>query len=92
VEEKIKIGSSHERIEVLKGATIVNYLQRDFQRLWLMRTLFADKPTYSRITNFRMAQTRFVKSPSSDGAMWKKCRESMSPTTTSAKAWPSSAS
>lgn len=90
VEEKRKIGSTHERTTILKGETIVNYLQMDFKFLWLMRTLFIDKPTHRRITSFRMTHTRFVKSPSLNVAMWKKCRGWMPPTTTSAEEGPSS--
>jgi len=56
-----------------------------------MRTLFVDKPTYNKITNFRMSHTRFFKSPNLDITIWKKCREWMSLTVASAETGPSSA-
>lgn len=91
IEAKRKIGSTHERTTVLKGATIINYLHRDFHILWLMRTRFMEKPTYKMITNFIMENTKFSKSPSSDTGIQKKCKEWMSLTTTSAEARPPSA-
>lgn len=81
MESKRKIDTSHEKTTVIKGATIVNYLHRDFQLLWLIRTMFTDQPNYSRITNFRMDHTTFFKSPSSDMTVLNKCRGWMLPTT-----------
>ena len=91
MEAKRKVGSSHETTTILKGATIVNYLHKAFQLLWLMKTLFVDRLTYSRITNLKITYTRFVKSPSPDIFIWKKCREWISPATMSAKAGSSNA-
>lgn len=90
-EAKRRINSTHETTKMLKGETIVNYLYRDFQLLRLMRTPFIDKPPYNIITNFKMIDTRFVKSPSLDTTISKKCREWMSPTVASVEARPSSA-
>ena len=41
VKEKSKIGDTHEKNVILKGATIVNFLHKDFQLLWIMKTLFS---------------------------------------------------
>lgn len=89
VQSKTKIIYTHERTIVLKGTTILNYLHRYFQLLWLMRTPFVDKKTYNMIRNFKMAHTRFFKSPSLDTTIWKKCGELMSPTTTIVEVGPS---
>jgi len=66
VEAKCKIGTSHEKTTVLKGATTVNYLHRDFPRLWLIRTLLLRSQLTVEFTNFRMTHTSFVKSQNSD--------------------------
>ncbi len=76
---------------MLKGITIVNYLEMDFQLSWLMRTLFVDKPTYRKITNFMMAHSKFDKNPSPNTTIWRKCRGWMSPLVTTADVGPSSA-
>ena len=60
-EAKSNIGTSHDKTIVLKGTTIVNYLHRYFQLLWLIRTPFTDQRTYSRISNFRMVTPGFSK-------------------------------
>lgn len=82
VEEKSNIDSSHEKTIGFKGYTIVNYLYRYFQLIWLIKTLFTEKPTYSQINDFRMTHARFVKCPSSYFIVWKSYREWMSPITT----------
>lgn len=79
VKEKSKIDSSHEKITILKGFAIVNYLVRYFQLLWLVKTLFMEKPTYNQISNFRMAHVKFIKYPSSNLSIWKECRGLMPP-------------
>lgn len=40
VESKSKINTSHEKITILKGSTIVNHLQRDILLLSLVNNLF----------------------------------------------------
>jgi len=54
-----------------------------------MRTLFVDKPTYSRITNFRMVHSKLDKNPSPNTTIWRKCREWMSPSSTTTEVGPS---
>lgn len=75
VEEKSKINSTHEKTGVIKGATIVNYLHKDFQLAWMMENLFIKKPTYNRITYFRISHVKFKNSPSTSTNIWRKTRE-----------------
>lgn len=89
VEAKRKIDSSQEKTTILKGSTIVNYLHKDFQMLWLIKTLFTENPSYSQMNNFRMVHTRFIKCPSSNIIVWKKCKAWMSPTTIATEDGPS---
>ena len=79
VEAKSKIGNTHEKTVILKGATIVNFLHKDFQLLWMMKTLFSERPSYSRITNFRMVHVKLANCPSPNVDLWRKCKEWMSP-------------
>jgi len=72
VEAKRKINSSHENIVVLNGSTIVNYLQRDLQFLWLIKTLFTGNTSYTKLINLRMAYNRMLKCLVPDLALWKK--------------------
>lgn len=73
VEAKSKTNSSHEKTTILKGATILNHLQRHFQLLWLVKTLFTNKPTYTKVTNLRMAYSRMPHCLVLELTLWKKC-------------------
>lgn len=42
VEGKSKADSSHEKIAILKGKTMVNYLRNEFQLLGLIKTFFQE--------------------------------------------------
>ena len=79
VEAKSKIGNTHENIVILKGATIVNYLHKDFQLLWVMKTLFLERTSYSRIIYFRIAHVKLANYSNSNVDLWRKCKEWMSP-------------
>jgi len=59
VEAKRKAYSSHENTATLKGKTIVKFLTRDFQLLWLVKTLFADKPNHTKLSNLKVAYQNF---------------------------------
>ena len=43
---KIKIDNRYEKTQVLKGETMVNFLQRHFQLLGMVKTLFSERPSY----------------------------------------------
>lgn len=77
VETKRKIDNIHEKTTVLKGATIVNYLHKDFKLIWMVQTLFTHKPTYSRITTFRITLDKLEEAPKSNVPLWRKCKEWM---------------
>ena len=66
VEEKGKIDNTHEKTTVLKGTTIVNFLHKDFQLLWMVKTLFLDKPTYTRIIYFRLEHHKLLHAPNTN--------------------------
>lgn len=89
VEARSKISSTHEKTAVLKGATIVNYLHKEFQLLWMMKTLFIEKPRYERVTNFRIAHVKFINCPSTNADIWRKSKEWMSPQANTTEAEPS---
>ena len=78
VEEKSKIDNTHEKTVVLKGTTIVNYLHKHFQLLWMVRTLFLDKPTYTKIIAFILEHHKLVHAPKKNVELRKKCRKWMS--------------
>ena len=61
----------------MKGATIVNYLHKYFKLLWMVKTLFTDKPTYSRITAFKVTLDKLEEEPKSNVPLWRKCKEWM---------------
>ena len=61
VEAKRKVDNTHEKAAVLKGATIVNYLNKYFKLLWMVKTLFTNNPTYSRITTCRITLEKWKK-------------------------------
>ena len=44
---KSKVDNTHEKTQVLKGATMINFLHRHFQLLWLVKTLFTERPYYN---------------------------------------------
>jgi len=46
LETKRKADNTHENKTLLKGATVVNYLDKYFKLLWMVKTLFIYKPTY----------------------------------------------
>lgn len=54
VEAKRKVNNTHEKTTVLNGATIVNYLNKDFKLLWMVKNLFTDKPTCGKMTTCRI--------------------------------------
>ena len=72
MEAKSKIDGTHEKTIVLKGATIVNYLNKDFKLLWTVKTLFIDKPTYSRITTFRMELNKLEEATKPNVPLWRR--------------------
>ena len=39
---KIKVDNTHEKTQILKGTTVINFLQRHFQLLWMVKTLFTE--------------------------------------------------
>lgn len=77
VEAKSKVDNTHERTTVLKGATIVNFLNKDFKLLWMVKTLFFDKLTYGRITTCRIAVDKLEEAPKSNVPLWRNCKEWM---------------
>jgi len=79
VEEKSEINASHDKTKILKGDTIMNYLLGDFQLLWLVKNLFTDKPTYTKVTNLKMAFNIVLQCPIPDLTLWKKCQSLISP-------------
>ena len=79
VETKSKVDSSHENTATLKGKTIVNYFQRDFQLLWLVKTLFAANPNYTEITNTRVPYNTLIHTPTTNPTLWKKCDQFLNP-------------
>ena len=74
VDEKSKIDNTHERVAVLKGTTIVNFLHKDFQLLWMVKNLFLEKPTYTRINAFRLEHHQIVHPPKTNFELQIKCR------------------
>ena len=72
VEEKIKIDGTHEKTIVLKGSTIVNYLNKDFKLIWMVKTLFIDNPTYSSVTTFRMALNKLEEAEKPNVPLWRR--------------------
>ena len=74
---KIKVDNTHEKTQVLKGAKMINFLQRNFQLLWLVKTLFVERPSFNRITAFRLEYHKLVHSPKTNIEIWKKCRSWM---------------
>jgi len=74
----------------VEGRNNFQLLAQGFPAFMVNENFFVDKLAYSRITNFRMAHTRFVKRPNSDINIWKKFREWMSHTIASANDGPSS--
>ena len=61
--EKRKIDNTHEKIAVLKGPTVVNFLHRNFQLLWMVKTLLIERPSFTRITDFRLEYHKLVNYP-----------------------------
>ena len=77
VEVKIKVDNTHEKTTVLKGATIVDYLNKDFKLLWMVKTLFTDKPTYGRITTCRIELEKLEEALKLNVPLWRRCKERM---------------
>jgi len=90
VEAKSKVDNTHEKTIVLKGATIVNYLNKDFKVLRMVKTLFTDKPTYGRITTCRITLDKVDEAPKSNVPLWRKCKEWMIDQTKDASVGPHS--
>ena len=88
VEAKSKVDNTHEKTTVLKGATIVKYLNKDFKLLWMVKTLFTDKPTYDRIIAYRITLDKLEEAPNSNVPLWRKCKEWMIEQTKAASARP----
>ena len=72
--EKSKLNNTHEKTQILKGATMINFLKMNFQLLWLVKTLFTKNPSFNRITAFRLEYHKLVHSPKTNIEVWKKCR------------------
>ena len=88
VESKSKIDNTHEKIAVLKGETILNYLNKDFKLLWMVKTLLTEKPTYSRIKVFRMALNKLEEAAKPNVPLWRRCKEWMIEQTKDSSAGP----
>ena len=78
--EKSKVDNTHEKTQILKGATMINFLQRQFPLLWLMKTLFSKRPSLNRITTFRLEYHKLVHSPKTHIDIRNKCRAWMTDT------------
>lgn len=74
VEAKSKIGNTHENSVILNRATIVNFMLKYFQLLWMMKTLFLETPSYSKITDFGMAHVKLANCSSPNVDLWRKCK------------------
>lgn len=72
--EKIKVDNKPEKTQVLKWETMINFLQKHFQLLWLVKTLFTEGPSYNRITAFKLEYHNLTHSPETKINIWKKCR------------------
>ena len=72
--EKSEVDNTHEKTQFVNGATVINFLQRHFQLLWLVKTLFAERPYFNRITTFKLEYHKLVHSPNTNIEIWKKCR------------------
>ena len=88
VEAKSKVDNTHEKTTVLKGVTIVNYLNKEFKLLWMVKTLFTNKPTYGRIIACRIALDNLEEAPISNVPLWRMCKESMTNQTKDASTRP----
>lgn len=88
VEAKRKVDNTHEKATILKGAIIVNYLNKYFKLHWMVKTLFTYKPTYSRITACKIALDKLEEAPKSNVLLWRKCKEWMIEKTKDASAGP----
>jgi len=53
--------------------TIVNYLQRDSQLLWLIKTLNFEKLYYTKISNLKVTFQKMIQCKLLDESLWKKC-------------------
>ena len=71
---KINIDNRHEKTQVLKGEMMVNYLQRNCEILWMVKTLFSERPYYDRITAFRLEYHNLTHSSKTKVEIWKKFR------------------
>ena len=59
---KSKMDNRHEKTQILKGETVFNFLQRNFNLLWMVKTLFTEIPTHSQIVAFRLEYHSFKNS------------------------------
>ena len=71
---KSNVDNTHEKTQVLKGETIINFFQRHFQLLWLVKTLFAERPSFNKIIAFRLEYHKLVYSPKTNVEILKKCK------------------
>ena len=53
---------------------MVNFLQRHFQLLWMVKTLITERPTYSQIISFKLEYRNLKNSPATKNEIWKKCK------------------
>ena len=51
-----------------------NFLQRNFNLLWMVKTLFTEIPTHSQIVAFRLEYHSFKNSSTTQSDIWKKCK------------------
>ena len=57
----------------------MNYLQRDFQLLWLIKILFVAKPSYTKLSNLKVAFQKMIQCKLPDEELWKKCERLITP-------------
>ena len=71
---KIKVDNRHEKTQILKGETVFNFLQRHFNLLWMVKTLFTERPTHSQVVAFMLEYHSFKNAPITQSELWKKCK------------------
>ena len=76
---KSRADETHERTAILKGIIVVNYLKRDFQLLWLMKTLFFAKLDYTKLSNLKVAFQKMIQCKLLDEQLLKKCERLITP-------------
>ena len=53
---------------------MVNFLQRHFQLLWMVKTLFSERPSYDWIIAFKLEYHNLTHSSRTKVEIWKKWR------------------